>query len=50
MAQAGDITKGDGSGGKSIYGDRFPDENLSWKMEQRGLLAMANKGRDTNNS
>ena len=46
MAQGGDITKGDGSGGVSIYGKYFPDENLKIKMIKRGLLAMANSGRD----
>ena len=34
----------------SIYGESFPDENLRCKMEKRGLLAMANSGRDSNNS
>ena len=46
MVQGGDITKGDGSGGESIYGKFFPDENLKLKMDKRGLLAMANSGRD----
>jgi cyclophilin family peptidyl-prolyl cis-trans isomerase len=34
----------------SIYGPRFPDEYLRFRMEKRGLLAMANSGKDSNNS
>ncbi|KAI0341453.1 hypothetical protein BDW22DRAFT_1359016 [Trametopsis cervina] len=51
VAQGGDITRGDGSGGESIYGGKFNDdkEGLKQKM-QRGSLAMANSGKNTNSS
>ncbi len=47
MLQGGDFTRHNGTGGRSIYGEMFADENFKKRHDQPGLLSMANRGPNT---